>query len=109
MSDYCTACGQTIVDLTPQEVGERLTKFRTMWLWEDYPVGHTNNVPGVGDVEVVYNSYLAADEGESIKMVWNTKYGYVGMDGYYSSYDGANWSGKFKKAEKAVQEVVYFE
>lgn len=110
MTEYCKLCGTAVEELTAAKVGELLKRFKSMWIWEEYAVGHTADVPGLGEVEVVSNSYLTnSDDNGAIKLVWKTRAGYVGISGYYSSYSGSEWNGEFLPAEKKTQEVVYFE
>lgn len=110
MPDHCKECGNELVQLTPQSIGELIRKFKPVYGWEDVCVGEKFNIPGLGLVELVYNSYLSvADDNGPVKMVWSTRLGDVGLEGYYSSYSGSQWGTEFAKAERKVKEVVYFE
>lgn len=107
MSDICKECGSTTSSADPNEIGLLLKKHTSLWNWGEYEVGTEVTVAGLGLVKVVHNSYLGNDGG-SIKLVWETRHGYVGIEGY-SSCCGSEWSGDFMPAEKKTKEVVFFE
>lgn len=110
-TEYCNECGNQVVQLTPQEIGKRLKDSHSMYYWGDQVVGTKKSVPGLGEVEVVFNSYHDAydyDRSE-IKIVWSTRHGFVGVTDSYSSYNGSEWDSNFKKAERNVKEVISFE
>jgi hypothetical protein len=111
MSNICKECGNSLAEnLSPQDIGEMLARYKSLYTWEDCQVGHQVLVPGLGEVELVHNSYhTVGDENGDLKMVWNTRYGLVAVEGYYSSYAGSQWDSYYKTAEKKTKEVVYFE
>jgi hypothetical protein len=105
----CESCGSNYdAPGSAQNVGKLLLDVRSLIYWEDYPVGYEETIPGLGEVELVYNSYHNS-EGGDIKLVWSTPFGYVGVSGYYSSYSGSRWNDTFEKAEKKTREAIYFE
>jgi hypothetical protein len=110
MSEVCKECGHVLAeDLTPGQIGQYLKAHQSLYYWEDQYVGHTEVVPGLGEVEVVHNSYLSLEDDGAIKLVFGTQHGYVGIEGYFSSYSGSRWNDNWAVAEKKTMEVVYFD
>jgi hypothetical protein len=104
----CKTCGNQIVQYDAKEVGHLLKSKHSLWTWEEQEVGTKTDVPGLGEVELVYNTYLGVDDNGEIKLVWSTRCGFVGVTGYYSSYNGSEY-GEFQPAERKTREAVYFE
>lgn len=107
-SDICVHCGSSKPELSTEEIGALILK-TSMWIWEEYSEGTKALVEGLGQVEVVYNSYLSCDESSNVKLVWKTRLGHFAVEGYFSSYSGTDWSRNVKPAEQKTKEVIYFE
>lgn len=108
MDGYCKYCGSE-VDTGPDAIGRKLIAHKNLYYWEDHVVGDEVFVPNLGNVKIVHNTYHSLDDNGDLKLIWETPYGFVGVTGYYSSYNGSAWNDDFKTAEKKTKEVVYFE
>jgi hypothetical protein len=108
--EACTACGQSLEELDALKVGAMLTRHMTMYRWSSKQAGQKEIVPGLGEVEVVYNSYdFSGGEEGSQAFVWNTRAGHIKVTGSYDSYCDLDWYMDYKFVSPKTKEVVYFE
>lgn len=107
MSGSCTTCGTPLDQLSIDQV-VRMLNHVGMWTWSFKSVGYKESLPGLGEVEVVHNSYdTNGNEGGQL-FVWKTRVGHVSVTGSYDSYSDLEWNDDFKFVTPETKEVVVY-
>ncbi len=108
MSEVCTACGSSLEELDAFKVGEMLTRNGTMYRWSSKSVGYKENVSGLGEVEVVHNSYdMNTGDGAQL-FVWKTRLGFLKVTGHYDSYSDLDWNYDYEFVTPQTKEVTVY-
>lgn len=106
MSDGCSTCGTLLSELTIQQVGRMLAQV-DMWKWSVSKAGYKETIQGLGEVEVVYNSYDQNVEGRQL-FVWKTRVGHVKMSGSFDSYDDLDWNYDYKFTAPETKTITVY-
>lgn len=72
-------------------------------------IGDTEEVPGLGLVELVSSEPGGEGHGEHIYFVVKVGHRYLKKTGYYASYAGSDWDGPFTEVRPTVREVTFYE
>lgn len=106
MSDSCTVCGSSLIELDADAVGRMLNSVG-MWNWSYRSVGYKELVDGLGEVEVVYNSYDLNEIGTML-FVWKTRVGHISITGTYDSYSDLEWNNDFKFVTPETKQITVY-
>jgi hypothetical protein len=107
MSDSCTVCGSSLIELDISAVGRMLTHVG-MYTWSYKSAGYIETVPGLGPVEVVYNSYDLNTGDGNMLFVWKTRAGHVSVTGTYDSYSDLEWNDDFKFVTPETKQITVY-
>ena len=107
MSDSCTVCGSSLIGLDADAVG-RMLNSKGMWFWSYKAAGFKEVVGGLGEVEVVYNSYDLNSGDGNMLFVWKTRAGHVSVTGSYDSYSDLEWNGDFKFVTPETKQITVY-
>lgn len=107
MSDSCTVCGSSLIELGIDAVS-RMLNSKGMWHWSYKSAGYKEVLDGLGEVEVAYNSYdLDLGDG-SMVFVWKTRVGHVKVTGYYDSYSELEWNDDFEFTTPETKTITVY-
>lgn len=107
MSDSCTVCGSSLIELDISAVGRMLTRVG-MYNWSYRSAGYKEVIDGLGEVEVVYNSYDLNEGDGRMLFVWRTRVGHVSVTGTYDSYSDLEWNEDFKFVTPETKQVTVY-